>query len=189
MFVLRNARRRLNIQNALPSGWFAVWVGLLVGFCHVMFLVPADESSQGIHWPTNIGASCDGGILPLFLPPLRPTATDRKRLDWPYKTIAELAALRHWHDVSFTGGPITDFMAFAAAIESVKSMQADTSCQTAVRIHFQQHATFTSLVGTLNMLDIFTQKQYRYWLTLEGMPLTLHFIVLKPVPMPARFLP
>ena len=184
MFFSRRVRRRLNSYDALPSGWFAVWFGSLLGFCHVLFPLPPDS---GIQWPTQIGGSCDGGMLPLFLPPLHPDATDRKHITWPYKTVAELDTLRHWHDVHFTGGPIADFMAFAAAIQSVKSMQADTTCQTAMRVHFQQYATFTSLVSTLNMLDVFTQKECRYWLALENRPLTLYFIVLKTVPEPARF--
>jgi hypothetical protein len=144
-----------------------------------MFPVPADESPQGIHWPTKIGGSCDGGMLRIYLPSLHPNVAARKLQQWPAKTAAELDTLRQWRDVKFTGASITDFMAFASAIKAIKTVQADAGCKSGVRIHFQPHATFNSLVATLNVLDIFGQQDYCYWLAWRNEPLTIYYIALK----------
>lgn len=121
MLILRRRRRRLGWYDALPSGWFAAWLGMLLGFCHLMFPVPPDESPAGIHWPTRFGGSCNGGMLPLSLPPLRPSSVGRASSAWPYKTTAALDTLRQWQDIMFTGEPLNDFMAFASATNAVKA--------------------------------------------------------------------
>lgn len=179
MLVSQRVRRQLHWYDALPSGWFAAWLGMLVGFCHIMFPVSVDESPDGIHWPTEFGNSCDGGMLRLSLPPLQPDLVRSAPWSWPYKTVAELDTLRYWQDITFTGAPITDFFAFASTINAVKACQAEASCQSGVRIYFQSRATFSSLVSTVDMLDIFGRNQYYYWLALKSSPLIVYYVVYK----------
>jgi hypothetical protein len=178
MKMPRRVRRRMSCQDLLPLGWQGLWVLLLLIFCDELFPVPVAQPASGIQWPTQIGGSCDGGMLALYLPPLHPTATERKRIDWPYKTAKELATARQWHDVNFTGSALADFMAFAGATNLVKAIQADTSYEGGIRICFHRHATLSSLVASLDMLNTFDQK--RYWLALKGEPLTLYVISVKP---------
>jgi hypothetical protein len=202
MFFSFRVHRRLGFYDALPSGWFVVWFCSLLGLCHVLFPLPPEPLSISIQWPTQFGASCDGGMLPLSLPPLYPDAAEQKRWElshdqhwklshgqqrlWelPYKTAAELDTLWQWHNVRFAGAPITDFLAFASAIQAVKSMQADSSHKSGVRIFFQPHATFSSLVATLDMLSILDQK--RYWLAIRSEPLILYSITVEPPPEPMQ---
>lgn len=179
----RRTRRRLNFYDALPSGWFAVWFGSLLGFCRVLFPLPTEPPDIGIQWPTQFGASCDGGLLRLSLPPLHADSTQKRLWGLPYKTAAELAALRQWRDVDFTGAPITDFMAFASTIQAVKAIQAAASYKVGLRIHFRPHATFSGLVATLDMLDTLRQEdtpsQEHYWLDLRQEPVIRYFIAVK----------
>jgi hypothetical protein len=184
MKMPRRAGRRLNYQDALPSGWLGVWFLLLLFFCNGLFPLPAEQPTIGIQWPTQTGGSCDGGMLRLALSPLHPNAAERKRINWPYKTAEELATARQWRIINFTGAPIADFMAFANAVEFAKAIQADTSYEGGVRICFHQHATLGSLVATLDMLDTFNQN--RYWLALTEVPLTLYIISVKPVANPLQ---
>jgi hypothetical protein len=179
----RRARRQLNFYDALPSGWFVVWFCSLLGFCHVLFPLPPAPPDNAIQWPTQFGASCDGGMLPLFLPPLHPDSTREVRWDFPYKTAAKLDALRQWRDIDFTGAPLTDFMAFASTIQAVKAMQDTTSYKAGLRIHFRPHSTFSSLVATLDRLYILEQQdtasQEYYWLDIRQEPVIRYFIAVK----------
>jgi hypothetical protein len=184
MRIPRRKRRRLDWPDALPSGWFAAWLGMLLGFCHIMFPVPADEVPAGIHWPTTFGASCDGGMLRLSLPPLHPGTIGQESWDWVYKTPAALDTLKCWQDITFTGEAITDFMAFATAIQSVKLVEADWNDTGGVRIYFQPQATFSSLVAMLDVLPKLNQK--RYWFAINDEPLILYVIHSKGAPSPVQ---
>ena len=78
---------------------------------------------------------------------LNPTAAERQRIGLPYETFNELDTLRRRNDIDFVGKPIADFLAFGTTIKSLKTMQADTSHDGGMRIRFQQHATYSSLVA------------------------------------------
>jgi hypothetical protein len=184
-------RRRLTHQNALLSGWFVAWLVALLAFCYLLFPVPPSQSSQGIYWPTTFGGSCDGGMLPLTLQPLHPRSAQRRLLDYPYKMAIEVDAVQRWHNVDYTGAPITDFIAFASVSASIQAIKADTSHRSGVRICFQQRATFNSLVATLDILVTLSQDRYcRYWLDIKHEPLTLYAITTQSArePVPPSFL-
>jgi len=183
----RRVRRQLSYRDALPSNWLGIWFLLLLVFCSELFPQPAALPALGIQWPTRLGGSCSGGMLQLTLPPRHPSAAERKSINWPYKPARELATARQWHTINLDGNAITDFVAFADAINAVKAMQADTSYKSGVRVCFHRRATFSSLAATLDMLNIFNQK--RYWLALNREPLTLYIISIKPGPTPLPPLP
>ncbi|WP_223648877.1 hypothetical protein [Hymenobacter psoromatis] len=178
MLVPRRVRRRLTCWDMLPSGWFAVWFLMLLGFCKVGFPEPPESPETGILWPTPIGGSCDGGMLRLTLLPLNPDSAERRQIGIPYKTPAELDTIRPWHEVEFTGRAIDDFIAFERVIQSVKAVQSDTSHEGGIRIRFRRHATFSSLVAALDVMAILNSK--RYWLDTKHKPLTLYVITNKP---------
>lgn len=187
MRIPRRVRCRLSYRDALPSGWLGLWYLLLLAFCSELFPQPAALPASGIQWPTQFGGSCSGGMLQLTLPPRQPSIAERKHINWPYKPAKELATARQWHTIHFEGSAITDFVAFADAINSVKTMQAATSCKSGVRVCFHRRATFSSLAATLDMLNILDQK--RYWLALNREPLLLYIISVKPAPAPLPPLP
>lgn len=116
-------------------------------------------------------------MLRLTFFPLNPDSIERRQIGLPYKTPSELNTIRPWHKVEFTGLPITDFIAFENVIQFVKVIQADTSHEGGVRIQFQQHATFSSLVAVLDVMNILNQKSY--WLDIKHEPLTLYIITSK----------
>lgn len=177
VLVPRRVRRRLGYCDFLPSSWFAIWFLLLLGFWHLVFPAPVKQPEIGIQWPTDLGGSCNGGMLQLTLSPLNPDSNKRNSLDLPYKKPAELDAFRRWHDIDFTGEPIADFMAFESTIQLLKAIQADTSHEGGMRIHFQLHATYGSLAATLDVMNTFNQK--RYWLDIKHEPLTLYVVTNK----------
>ena len=164
----------------MPSGWLAGWFLLVLFFCKGLFPVPPAPPETGIRWPTPIGGSCDGGMLRLNLFPLTPDSAARSRKEPFYQTPAELDSIRPWHEVEFTGRSLLDFMAFEQTIQLVKVIQADTSHAGGVRIRFQRHATFSSLVAVLDALNILNQQHY--WLNVKYEPLTLYVITNEPTP-------
>ncbi|RZK25208.1 MAG: hypothetical protein EOO63_16345 [Hymenobacter sp.] len=163
----------------LPSGWLVGWFLLVLFFCKGLFPMPLELSETNIQWPAPIGSSCDGGMLRLTLFPLNPDAAMRRKGGMLFKTPAELDTVRPWHEVEFIGQPIPDFVAFDNVIQFVKAIQADTSHEGGVRIRFQQHATFSSLVASLDILGTLNQK--RYWLDIKHEPLVLYVITNKPI--------
>lgn len=176
MLVPRRVRR-LSYCDFLPSGWFATWFLLLLGFWHLVFPAPVEQPEIGIQWPAQLGGSCDGGMLPLTLFPLNPASSERNNIELPYRKSAELDTLRRWHDIEFTGVPVTDFMAFESTIQLVKAILADTGHEGGIRIHFQLHARYSSLAATLDVMNTLNQK--RYWLDIRHEPLTLYVVTNK----------
>jgi hypothetical protein len=179
MLVPRRVRRQLTYRNMLPSGWLAGWFLLVIFFCKGLFPIPPELPETGIQWPVPIGGSCDGGMLQLTLFPLNPDSATQRKSGMLFKTPTQLDTARPWHEVEFTGQSIPDFIAFENVIQFVKAIQADTGCEGGVCIRFQQHATFSSLVASLDVMGTFNQK--RYWLDSKHEPLILYVITNKPV--------
>jgi hypothetical protein len=66
--------------------------------------------------------------------------------------------LRPWHDAEFIGAPLTDFLVTATIENAVLAINADTSHIGGVRIRFSQQATYANLIKTLDLMNIFNQK-------------------------------
>ncbi len=168
------AFRRFPLRLVLPSVWFALWFLLTLWFSLTLFPEPVPQPKSEIQWQLPFGSSCSGGMILLYMCPLKPSLAERERVAIMYKPRHELDTLRQWHDIDFIGVPLADFINLQGTIETIKLQQVSANKSLGVRIRFHQRATYTSLLGVLDVMGIFNQKMY--WLDVQHQPMTLYAV-------------
>lgn len=156
--------RRFRRPLLLPPGWLALEFLVLLS---CLSLVP--------HWRQLRLPN----VLQVTMPRLQPTPEEWRLYNkgMPYKS-AELASLRPWHTVDFTGQPLHDFLATATIEKNIASIKADSSHASGVRL--LAGATYASVVKALDIMNYSDQK--KYWLAIRQRPVTLYAITSKELP-------
>jgi hypothetical protein len=171
--------RRFPLRHMLPSWWMAVWFSMLWSFCVSLFPESEIQSSCGIQWPIHEGGLCEGGIIGLTMPSLKPRVGARQFLqELPYLSLNKA---RCWQTIGFTGNGINDFICLDNARQYIQALTSDSGQGAGIRLAFRPEASYACFMEVLNMLDVWGEPK-NYWLDVRHNPMKIYVIACPPEP-------
>ncbi|MBO0359968.1 hypothetical protein J0X19_18555 [Hymenobacter sp. BT186] len=100
-----------------------------------------------------------------------------------YMSPLELATLRPWKNISFTGNLWSDYFSYQQVAAATLELKDNNYEDSGVRVFFNTPAHYRSLVYTLdkfNTADTLANRVH-YWLDIRHQPTTIYAITSKPV--------
>lgn len=176
-----HAPRRHTRRLLLPPGWVALGFLLLLG-CQALL---AHRRQMQVEYKLELAMPIPEKMASEFnfSPHIRPFT----------KPLADVKPTTHWHTINFNGGKLNDFASGAMVATAMRSIEKESTHAAGIKVCFQQGATYSSLVATLDLMNQLSHP--RYWLDIEHQPTAFYAvngqaikIIREAVPAP-RYLP
>lgn len=99
-----------------------------------------------------------------------------------YASSKQLATMHLWHTVYFTGNPWQDYLSARTATFVAQQLKTDPDHDRGLRVQFESHSQYRSLVAMLDMFQVVGLK--KYWIDTRHEPTTLYSFTVPPKPNP-----